>query len=83
MIPFSNVTVNNGGSNNIDIKLHSHEALKYKPSTGSLSATKFVGSGTDLPGVIASAVTEETDSRKIKVSTMSTGPSEDYPNTDG
>ena len=83
LIPFSNVTVNNGGSNNIDIKLHSHEALKYKPSTGSLSATKFVGSGTDLTGVIASAVTEETDSRKIKVSTMSTGPSEDYSTADG
>jgi len=33
--------------------------LKYNPSTGSLSATKFVGNGSSLTGVIASAVTSE------------------------
>jgi hypothetical protein len=59
LIPLSNVTVNNGGSSTIDIKLHSNTTLKYQPSTGSLSATKFVGNGSSLTGVIASTVTEE------------------------
>ena len=83
LIPLSNVTVNNGGSSTIDIKLHSNTTLKYQPSTGSLSATKFVGNGASLTGVIASAVTEETDSKKIKLANVSTGPGEDYTNTDG
>ena len=41
--------------------------LKYNPSTGSLSATKFVGNGSSLTGVIASAVTSEA-SRNLSIS---------------
>jgi len=56
LIPFSSVTDNTTSN----IKLHSDAGvLLYNPSTGSLSATKFVGNGSSLTGVIASSVTAE------------------------
>ena len=56
LIPFSSVTDNTTSN----IKLHSDmSVLTYNPSTGSLSATKFVGNGSSLTDVIASTVTEE------------------------
>ena len=70
LIPFSSVTDNTS----INIKLHSDMGvLLYNPSTGSLSANKFVGNGSDLTGVTASSITTEA-SRTISISKISVLP---------